>query len=172
MGLRDVVARCMTVLGDNFNTDMLALVQAAGLENQVDVNVTLFSRRNAGQVATLYRGEKLPGIGVYVLRGTTHAAWANKVRLWRCNVAFDYLAAGPSRKEDADLLMQQAELAVEAILRTVDRLSGDPVGLVSGAGEAEDSVAVDLAPVTLEQVRGPQVRALVRVPVTDEDVLT
>jgi len=130
----DAVEAMTTVLTANFSADFTALAAAKSVAD-LPSPPTFVKRQKAEMFATL--GVTLPAIGIYVLRSVTMAKW-QAVRDPRCTGVFDWYA----RLADPELLAKQTELAAEAMLRTVDRLSSS--GSIYGAGELPDSITIEV----------------------------
>lgn len=130
----DAVEAMATVLTANFTADFTALASAKGVAD-LPSPPTFVKRQKAETFTSL--GVTLPAIGMYVVRAVTMAKW-QAVRDPRTTGVFDWYA----RLADPFLLAEQTELAAEAILRTVDRLSSS--GSIYGAGELPDSITIEL----------------------------
>lgn len=131
----DVIERAATIVLANFTTDLETLITAKKLQG-LDSSITIYKR----QMAELFADQAVPGLGIYVTTVATQAKNQGK-RDSDLTTVFDYYA----RHTDAEKLSQQVELAVEALLRSMDRLF-DSVGVLD-AGAQEGSTLVLLTPV-------------------------
>lgn len=157
----DIIERAATVLDDNFTTDLDVLVAAKTLSG-LDTQATLYKRQMAELFADQH-APALPGIGIYVTTVATQAKRQGK-RDNNAMTVFDYYA----RHLDAEKLSQQVELAVEALMRSVDRLF-DSVGVLD-AGAEQGSVLVVVTPVAQPAgMKFYERRAVVSFPVQDRD---
>ncbi|HWP38945.1 MAG TPA: hypothetical protein VNL18_15470 [Gemmatimonadales bacterium] len=156
----DAVEQAYTVAAANFTADLNALAAAKGVT--APPAATLIKRQRAETYIAL--GAALPALGIYLLRVATQAKSQGK-RDSVVSLVFDYYLEGT----DPTLLAKQAELAAEAVLRTVDRLADAGSGIY-GAGEGSGSVTIELSdgydPADENKFFH---RAQVTVPVWDED---
>jgi hypothetical protein len=152
-------------LDAHFETDLQALLDAHEVVG-ADAGLTVYKRRMAEIFVPDAKDGQLPGCGVYSLTGRTRAKVQGE-RFAQLVLVFDYFARGA----DPEVLSAQCELAVEALLQTVDRLAGaDPADQLVGAGEEEFGISVHIQGTA--QADGQQLyedRVLVTVPVTSRD---
>lgn len=128
--------RTVAVLTANFAADHAALATAKGVAG-VDSTVTIHDRLPMAVVASI-EGNTFPAIGVYTAGGSAHSRRQDE-RMGTVVVVVEYYA----RSETLPLTLgKQVELAVEAILRTVDRMAG--AGGVVLAGDPDNSVVVEV----------------------------
>lgn len=138
----DVVEIVATVLDSNFETDLAALCVAKSVTAPsalVAPNSSTSVRTREALVAWGTDAENLPGLGVTSLRSVTGGKNQRK-RDSTTTVAVTYYSTG----QDAAVLGAQIELAAEAILLSIDKVAGSGSGQVWGAGEARDSVEVEM----------------------------
>lgn len=159
----DAAEKAYEVATTNFTADFIALIAAKGLGGLgLTTAATLIKRQDAETFIGL--NAALPAIGVIGRRAHTQAKDQSK----RDNVSeivYDYFAVGP----EPSTIAKQAELAAEALLRSIDRLWASGSG-VFGAGELPGSISIDFDPGYVE-VQQPNygARARVSFPVTDRD---
>src|SRR5207302_7433147 len=96
-----------------------------------------FVKRQKAEMFTAL-GVTLPAIGIYIPRAWTQAK-SQTQRDTRCQCVLDWYA----RNADPVLLAKQTELAVEALLRSVDRLTTATGGVYGGA-QLEESAVVEV----------------------------
>jgi len=167
----DVVVAAAADLTANFTNDLATLIAAkGGIAATANPAVTVYAHRSSDifvPVADNQQGAAgLPGVGVFCVHAKTQA----KRQGARDNVVtcfFDYFARGA----DPAVLTAQMELAAEALLRAVDRLSVPGSDQLWGAGEEEQSV--DVAIQGTAQVEGSDFyedRVLVSFPVEHRDL--
>lgn len=133
--LYDAIERVYALLDANVETDLAALATAKGLTLGTTVELVKRQRKET----FLRLGSTTPAIGIFPATVVTQARNQGR-RHSRVGVVCEYYASSA----DPVLVQQQAELAVEAILRTVDRLGEltDTGGVYGGGGE-EGSVSVE-----------------------------
>ena len=167
----DVVVAAAADLTANFTADLAALIAAkGGIAAGASSAVTVYPHRSAEIFVPLANaqvgGAPLPGVGIFCLRTRTQA----KSQGARDNVVtcvFDYFARGA----DPAVLTAQVELAAEALLRAIDRLSVPGGDQLWGAGEEAQSV--DVAIQGTAQAEGSDFyedRVLVSFPVEHRDL--
>lgn len=159
--IRSVIDRVHTVVSANFNADFATLATAAGVPS---VTADFFARIAADR----FRGRTPAGIGIYHDGGATSrrrpgAPAGSGLRDTRVEVILDWYI----RSANADDIGVQTELAIQALLQSIDRF---PEGLVWGAGDAREAVSwtVHRTPLS-DDTRIPEERAVVRVPVTTRE---
>jgi len=156
----DVIERAETVAKANFVIDIKALETLKDVD--IDTTVSFYKRLDAN----IFFDKKLPGLGIYAEGATSGAKLLSGAR--RENTVFlifDYMARGTV----AANLSFQIELAVEAIMQTIDRLAESTTNVL-GAGEAKDSVVITIErQAQSENQPHYEERVLVRVPVNEED---
>jgi len=158
----DAIEQVYAVANANFATDFAALATAKGVVG-LNTNAAIEKRQSAETMVRL--GAALPCLGIVGLRARSQAKDQGK-RDTESVIAFDYYA----EHADPVLVAKQAELAAEALLRTVDRLWASGAS-VFGAGELPLSVVIDFTEGYLE-TRSPPVywrSATVTFPVHDRD---
>ena len=133
----DVVELVASVLTTNFNTDLAALCAAKTVTAPTSIVGSVHKRE--GLLAWAVDPANLPGLGVVTTRSVTGAKNQAK-RDATTVVQVIYYTMG----QDAAVLGAQVELAAEAILLSIDRVAGSGTGQVWGAGEARDSVLVEM----------------------------
>jgi hypothetical protein len=121
----DQVEVIAQVVDANYAADMAALVAAKSLTG-ITTTATVIKRQSAETFRRL--GAPLPAIGVVHLRAATQAKDQQK-RDTLGTVVLDYVALGA----DASKVAKQAELAAEALMRSVDRLAMAGGGLYGAA---------------------------------------
>lgn len=165
----DAVERAVAVLTANFDADMAAIVtdRAVAVTAQV---ATVYKRREWSVFAELSTfSQAAPGIGVYATEATTNAKRQNE-RDWTVSVVAEYYARGP----DPAKLAVQAELAVEAILRSVDRMNEGLLGSrILDAGGPANSVSVECSRTAHLESGDRYYEELAKVtfPVVDQEVI-
>jgi len=132
----DPLEKLFDALDANFATDMAALVTAKGLTG-ITTTATIIKRQTA-EVIIAKRATQ-PTIGFYPTTFRTNAKDQVK-RDTRCIVEVVYVATGA----DPAAIGKQVELALESILRSVDRLAGSGAG-VFGAAVEDKSIDGDLS---------------------------
>lgn len=163
----DAIEAVYTVVLANFATDMAALVAAKSV---ADVNAKINVVKRQPAETYVDRGLALPAVGVYGLRIATQA----KNQGARDNVStvvLDYYAEGA----DPVVLAKQVELAAEALLVSVDKVTPSGGG-VFGAAELVGSVTIELTESYVEAKpdatdRRYWRRALISFPVHDRDTV-
>lgn len=162
--IRRVIDRVHAIVSANFNTDFATLAAAAAVPA---ITADFFKR----QAAERFSLRTSAGIGIYHDGGGTSrrrpgAASGSGIRDTRVEVVLDWYIRG-SDEEDLGV---QTELAIQAILQSIDRL---PTALVWSAGDRRESVSwtVHRTPLS-DDSRIPEERAIVRVPmmVREEDL--
>ena len=143
----DAIEQAATSLSANFDADLAALATAKG-EAGITQTATVYKRRPAtvlfALAAVTGSGVTLPAIGVWVQRTATQAR-RQDVRDNVHQLVFDYVARSAGVTAGSDVTLEkQAELAAEALLRTVDRLVTAGGGYF-GAGELAGSVVIELS---------------------------
>lgn len=133
-----VVEQVYTVLAANFATDWAGLCSTFSLGAPPAVDIVKRQNVDAMVRSTSRDWSVRPAIGIYAVDLTTQAKMAAH-RLSVNNLGLDFYRRGAIA--NLPTLLQQGELAAEAMLLTIDRLAGSGGG-VWGAGEAEDSVTV------------------------------
>lgn len=132
----DAIEQLYTALNANFATDMAALVTDKGLTG-ITTTATIIKRQTA-EVIIAKRATQ-PTIGIVPARFTTQAKDQAKrdSKNW---LEVVYVATG----SDPAAIGKQVELALESILRSIDRLAGQGGG-VFGAAVQEDSIEGDVS---------------------------
>lgn len=155
--IRDVVERVVTVLEANFDDDFAALATAAGVP---ELTVPIRKRMAFERIADLGP----VGLGVYHNGGSTARRKAGAgsgaaVRDTEVRVVLDWYLRG----NDPAVVAAQTELAVAAMMRSVDEI---PTTLIWSAADAQQSVTwrITRGPLTDAQ-RIAEERALVEFPV-------
>lgn len=159
----DALERFATVLAANFDADLAALCTAKGVTAPVG-SVTLIKRMDANLHVAV--NGALPALCVYGRAVSTQARFVGK-RDSRCVISVDYL----NRADEAGLvtMLQQVELAAEAILKTIDRVPGDSASGVWNAAPNAGEAVIELSD-REDAPEGEYQRLLtVTVPVTDRD---
>jgi hypothetical protein len=160
--IRDALERVADIVAANFAVDLAALATAKGVT--IDTTATIYKRRSKETFGTK-RNPTLPGIGIFWLSGATNARRQDE-RDTTLTMVLDYYALDT----DPDRLAEQVELAVEALLRSVDRLGEGAAGVL-GAGEPENSIQLQHTPTSvLEGAETYEERAQVLFPIIDQDV--
>lgn len=134
--LYDPIEQFWDVLNDNFATDMAALVTAKGVTG-LTTTATIIKRHSAEDI--IARRATQPTIGFVPTTFRTQAKDQGK-RDTRAVLEVVYVATG----EDPAKVGKQVELALESILRSVDRLAGNGGG-VFGAAVEEGSIDGELS---------------------------
>lgn len=157
----DQVEQAFAIANANFATDMAALVAAKSI---VGLTTTAtFIKRQDAEIAKALNATP-PFVGVVALRAATQAKDQGK-RDTLGQLAYDYYASGA----DPLKVAKQAELAVEALLQSVDRLAGSGSG-VFGAGELSGSIEIEMTDGFEEGDNGLYFRrGTVRFPIWDRD---
>jgi hypothetical protein len=130
----DVVEEVATLLTANFDTDMAALTSAKGVTALAAVTI------HKRLPAVIFAGDEVgvPGLGIYAPRTVTNAKSQGK-RECRVTCVVELFIRGAT----AATVRAQAELGLEAILKTVDRVADAGSG-VFGAGEEEAGVFCEI----------------------------
>lgn len=154
--------RALAILEANFSTDIEALAVAKSVLG-IDAEVTVYDRQPVAVVASL-KDSAFPALGVYTAGGTAQSRRQDE-RLGTVTVVVEYYARRP---DQPTLLGKQTELAVEAILRSLDRMAG--AGGVVLAGDPEHSVIVEIFGLSrVEGLKTYEDGARVRFPVVAQD---
>lgn len=159
----DAVEHAITTAKANFSADLSALASAKN-ESGVISDVTVHGRLDATEFHS--EVDRLaPGLGIYGNGASTQAKHPD-IRESVVTLFFDYYAIGA----DATDLGKQVELAAEAILQTVDAMTGGSAGIIN-AGGADGSVSVTVLPIT--RIKGGKKtyegRCVVQVPAQERD---
>ena len=155
--IREAVERAFTVVTANFQTDFAALATAASL---VAPTADLYKRRSAER----FHAHTACGLGVYHEGGATSrrrpgAATGSGLRDSRPVIVLDFYLRDADEADAVEL----GELAIQALLRSVDEFPESPVW---GAGDPRDSVTWEVIDTPLTEDRATaEFRALVRIPV-------
>lgn len=162
--IRKVVDRVFEIVDANFNTDFAALATAASVPV---LTAQMYKRLSAER----FKDYTNVGVGVYHDGGGTSrrrpgSASGSGRRDSRIEVILDWYIKG----SDEDETMVQTELAVDALLRSVDEMVPDAARLVWGAGDARESInwTITRTPPTSDTHIAEE-RAIVRVPLTVRD---
>lgn len=131
----DAVERVVSIVEANFETDMRAVV-ADKSESGITATATIHSRRPAALFAD--KTADLPGIGIYPTTARTQARHAT-IRDSRIDMVIEYCAVG----SNPDQLEKQVELAVESLLRSIDRI-GEGTDGVLGGGELTGDIETEI----------------------------
>jgi hypothetical protein len=158
----DAIEQAYLVVNSNFATDMAALV-ALKSESGLTTTATIEKRQRAERFIALQAAG--PTIGIWgrgvVTQAKVGTGWRDNVS----SVVLDYYCTGT----DPVKVAKQAELAAEALLKSIDRMSDQAQG-VYGAGELRGSVTVDLSDGYLEVKADTYYRrAQITFPLTDRD---
>lgn len=125
--LYDPIEQFYTVLNTNFATDMAALVAAKGVTG-LTTTATIIKRHGAEDI--IARRATQPTIGFVPVTFRTQAKDQGK-RDTRATLEVVYVATGA----DPAKVGKQVELALESILRSVDRLAASGGGVFGAAVE-------------------------------------
>jgi hypothetical protein len=161
--LYDSVEQAYVIASANFATDIAALTTAKGVTALGAV--TIIKRQRAETSKRLANpATTLKTLGIYVTRAMTQAKDQQK-RDSLSTLVYDLYVEGL----DPSLLAKQAELGVEALLRSIDRFAVSGAG-VFGAGELLRSVNIQMSD-GYEETVTPRYwhRAEVTFPVHDRD---
>lgn len=163
----DALERAYTVANTNFATDMAAIVTAKGLSG-LTTTATFVKRQRAETFRDL--GAPLPACGVYWAGLVTQAKNQQK-RDGVVSLVYDYYAEGD--ETEVVEVSKQVELAVTALLLSVDRMAGG-ADLVFGGGEGDGSITVEPSdgfspPAEPKGVKRFWARAMILFPVNDWD---
>lgn len=157
----DAIERSYTVIDANFATDMAAIVTAKS-ETVVATTATVYKRRIGSGLAE----DDTTAIAIYAITSTTDSKRQGR-RDGRINMVWEYWCYGT----DPDVVSITVELAIEALLMSIDKLIGGDS--VMGAGEREGSVIVD--PSNLAKLDGSDLYedfCRIRFPIVDRDEVT
>ena len=155
--IRDAVERVYSVVNSNFATQLATLLTAASLPALTPM---VFKRRSAER----FYAHTACGVGVYHEGGTTSrrkpgAASGSGIRDSRPILVLDFYLRGTT---EADV-EQQTEVAIQALLRSVDAI---PTTGVFSAGDGPGSVTWEIISTPLSEDRTmAESRALIRFPV-------
>lgn len=125
-------ARALAILQGNFATDLAALATAKSVAG-IDATIHFYDEQPAAVFAT----RDLPGLGVYGVGASTNSRRQDQ-RDSVVTVSVEYYCRGT----DATVIGKQTKLAVEAILRSIDRMAGG--GGVVLAGDPDNSVQAEV----------------------------
>jgi hypothetical protein len=157
----DPLEQFFAALNANFATDMVALVTAKSLTG-ITTTATIIKRQTA-EVIIAKRATQ-PTIGFYPTTFRTQAKDQGK-RDTRCWLEVVYVATG----EDPAAIGKQIELALESILRSVDRLAGLGGG-VFGAAVEDNSIDGELSDYYVDgQAPNYYQTGTMRIPVDDRE---
>lgn len=132
----DVSEKLGALAAANFTTDFVALLTQKGLEALgVDPNVTVYVRKPA-RVFGLNESP-LPGLGCWAGAARTQAV-SQQERENQLRAHYEYLCRG----SDAAIVLAQAELAAEVLMKLVDRFGTAGSG-IEGGGHEPQSVLID-----------------------------
>jgi hypothetical protein len=140
--LYDAIETVYAVVLANFATDLAALASAKGVT--ITTTADIIKRQRAETFVAFGKGVTSPAIGIFSIRGLTQAKWQTQ-RDTDCTVVCDYYA----RSADPSALAIQAELAAEALLKSMDRIWPTAAG---GAGEGDRSVTIEMTDAYVETV--------------------
>lgn len=161
----DVIELVASVLGTNFTTDLTTLCTAKSVTAPTAIVGSVHKREDLLAWGT--NPANLPGLGVISIRSVTGAKNQTK-RDALTTVRVTYYTMG----QDAAVLGAQVELAAEAILLSIDRVAGSGTGQVWGAGEARDSVLVEMLGTALTKDAGWfEDGVIVEFPCNDRDLV-
>lgn len=161
--IRRAVERVYSVVSANFNTDFAALAAAAG----VPAVTADFYKRLA---APGFWRKTTAGVGVYHGSGASErrkagAAAGSGVRDTRVDVVLDWWIRG----HEPDVLAVQTEIAIDALVRSIDRVPDEASGVWSAA-DARDSITWTIERSTLtDEGRIATERAIVVCPLRVRD---
>lgn len=159
----DAVKRAHEILAANFAADLNALITAKSLTGAVSAT-TVFDRLGSDSFAADVTFTTA-GLGVYWGGQAQTQARHQDLRESVVWVEAEYYARG----DDPAVLAKQAELAAEAVLRSVDRMGGD--GSVLGAAEQRNSVTIQGPRLAYlkDGEKSYEDQVIVRFPMIDED---
>lgn len=168
--IHEAIDRVHTTLKDNFNTDYAAALPAGGPALTLATTGGLqstgdFFKRLAAEV---FGRSTQFGIGVYQdpSGGRTNARRPGGIRDTTVVVLVDFHIRG----DNPDDVAVQTEVAIDAIVRSADRMLEADANGVRAAGAERDSIAWDVDRTPLwDDVRIPQERAKVRIPMVVRD---
>ena len=163
--LYDALEEVYTVINTNFVADLVALALAKS--ETIETTTAIVKRQKAD--TAIREGATLPVLTLYAISGTSQAKNQGQ-RYSTIVLGSDYVARGT----DPVKLAKQAELYVEALHKSIDRVWPN---LEGGAGEGLNSIEFELADsyddvLADGAVRTYEQRATVRFPVVDRDVIT
>lgn len=167
MGIWNGVEELSAALEEHLSAELATV--AAAHEVSLDTEFTLFKRERAPTFLKRVTG---PGVGVWFESARTGAQSQNR-RDWTLMAVVDYGVTGGDR----DQVAEQVELAIEAIMRVVDRLA--TTGTLLEAAARGDSVIaiqdlsenVQAALASPSQVSPIVAAARVRIPIQQRDEL-
>lgn len=134
--LYDPVEKVYAALTTHFASDMGTLVAAKGLTG-ITTTAVIIKRQTAEVIIAKRAVQPTIGIIPTVFRTQAKSQQKRDTRVWIETV---YVATGP----DPAAIGKQVELALESILRSVDRLADQAAG-VFGAAVEDDSIDGDLS---------------------------
>lgn len=158
--IRKVVDRAHSVVSTNFNTDFSDVAAGTGVPLLTLAAGDFFNR----MAAEIFQLKVAVGIGVYHDGGATTrrrpgAGSAAAIRDSRIDVVLDWWITGAN----PDDVAAQTELAVQALLRSIDRMP-DGTNIIRAA-EGEDAVRWEIQRTQLSaETRIAVERALIRFP--------
>lgn len=159
--LFDVVERVYTVTNTNFATDYTALLSAKSVT--APGGSVVIAKRMRSETHKKWNGDP-PYLNIRGLRAQTNAKDQGK-RDSLCEVEWEFYLEGT----DPSLIARQAELAAEAVCKTIDLLAASGDGLFGG-GEERLSVTVEMSEAGVEGKEDLFWHsATVRAPVWDRD---
>lgn len=131
--IRRAVERVYSVVSANFNADFATLAAAAGVP---PVTADFFKR----QAAPVFWKRTTAGVGVYHGSGASErrkagAAAGSGVRDTRVDMVLDWWIRG----DDPEMLAVQTEIAIDALVRSIDRVPDEASGVWSAA-DARDTI--------------------------------
>lgn len=163
----DAVENVTADLVANFAADFAAVVAAKGIGGLgLDGSIVVYDRQPSTIFAAIAGvpggAARLPGVGVYFVHGTTQAKVTARRpgSLW---IMRDYFARGT----DPAKIVKQAEIAVEALLKHIDRCFA--LAPIVGTGEAENSVTIDMLDVKQAGEDSYEQQVLISAPSTTWD---
>lgn len=169
--LYDAIQATVAQLNTNFVADITAVATAKGVNNIIDLTLGgVYPNVMGHQLGRV--GLPLPGIGVYPIDADSSAKTQGQ-RKTLAGMALDYVAEGPNQ----DTMFTQEEIALEAIMLTIDRIAfqvwtGVPGGSrgTFGAGNPEHGVKIRFMPPTEIKSEGFfRGRVILRVPTWQQD---
>lgn len=158
--IRDAVERVFAIVSGHFNAEFAALASAAGVPA---VTATIYRR----QSAEIFSQRTTVGLGIYHDGGSAHTsrsgAPGSRMRTATVTIVLDWYIQGTTPATVA----AQTEIAVDAALRTIDRLVAfDPATGVGGAATVDDSFTWRIERVHDTTEQGAVIeRAIMRFPV-------
>lgn len=139
----DVIEAGAADLVANYAADFAAVVAQKGLGGLGLVGTAVIYKRQPAEIFAAIpdvpgQASRFPGLGIYAVPGSRTQPKSVQLRDSDVQVAHDFFLRG----SDPEKVVLNAEIAVEAILRHLDRMPGQP-GVV-GVGEEPRSVLVDM----------------------------